>query len=136
MKKFGIILVIFISLIFGSCSTQTTIKPVSEDTKYSKSILGYWTEGESPFAVIAFLEGGINKGWIYEDRTKTNLIVEMEGKWWIKKKQLFNELLKINPPFPGLNIGDIMVDQIVEISKDEMILIDEEGQKYSNFRVK
>jgi hypothetical protein len=137
MKKTGLsfCLLLLSSLLFSSGCT-TTGPELTAGEIYAKAIIGYWVEGDSPYAVADFLEGGQYRGWLYKDRTKAETLVEMAGKWWIKDGQLFNELTDIYPPVPGFEIGDIVIDQIVSISDNEMVLIDQDGRRYSNYREK
>ena len=137
MKK--VLSILIILLVTTSCtSSKVSLKSdsLSSDEINSQKILGHWGEGDSPYGISAFQKGGVYKAWMYKSSKKEKLIIEMEAKWWIKDGQLYNELTEIYPPLPGFEIGRIVIDQIVDISENEMTLIDEEGQKYKNIRLK
>ncbi|MTI38213.1 hypothetical protein [Fulvivirga lutimaris] len=131
MKQIFLLLIISISIY--SCAANKT---VSKDKANSQRIIGYWGETNgSTYSVAAFLNDGYYEAWIYDSNKKEEVLFTITGKWWIKNDSLFNQVTEINPTFPGISTGDMAVDQIVKISKLEMILIDEEGKSYKSSRV-
>jgi hypoxanthine phosphoribosyltransferase len=107
------------------------------DDLFKKRIIGKWSEGDSPYAISSFEEGGIFKAWIYEDSKKEKPLYSMKGKWWIEKGKLYNENFEITPSMPAhLKPGIIVVDTIIDITETVMILINGDGQQYSKTRMR
>jgi len=121
---------------YGLSSAPKDVGNVSMDEIFKKKIVGKWAEGESPYGMSSFEEGGNYRAWIYENSKKEKLLYSMEGKWWIEKGKLYNSVSEITPPITGLKAGDIVVDKIVAISDTVMTLIDEEGQQYSSTKIR
>jgi hypothetical protein len=126
-------------LLFFSCtltnSTPRYSETTSKDELFRKKIIGKWAEGESPYGIASFEDGGIYNAWLYEDSTKKRLLHSIKGKWWIEKGKLYNEANEITPPIPDLKTGGVVTDEIVDISDDLMTLIDKAGLRYTNKKV-
>lgn len=129
------ILVLFASHAFSLTPADTP--PLSKDQTYNKMIIGKWSEkmGET-YGIASFEEGGNYQAWVYENRTKQNLLYTIKGKWWIQGGKLFNTASEIAPPAPGFDSSKVVVDKIVQITDDSMTLIDEEFNEYTNTRLK
>ena len=143
MRGLTMKILLSIFMIFGaffvssaSGSTPKDADPVSMDDIFRKSIIGKWSEGEMPYGISSFEEGGIYRAWLYEDAKREKLLHSMTGTWWIEKDKLYNAVSEITPPIPGLKTGDVVIDRIVNISEDVMTLIDETGLQYTNKRIK
>ena len=114
--------VLFVS--FSACGAD-----VSDDV-FSKRILGSWSEGNG---LAVFKEGGEYQAFIYEDASRSTVVMEAEGKWWIKSGKLHNTISKVIPatePVPTT----VYIDEIVAIDEHSMTLIDDEGHEYKKYR--
>jgi hypothetical protein len=130
---------IALSLLFvspTSSSTSRDVGNVSMDEVYKKRIVGKWSEGEAPYGIGIYEEGGTYKAWIYETAKKDKLLHSLKGRWWIEKGRLYNTLDEISPAFPPLSVGDVTTDIIVDMTDDLMTLIDDDGRRYTNRRVR
>lgn len=124
-----------ISIAIGS-TAKKDINKNSRDEAFKKKIIGKWSEGESPYGISSFEVGGVYMAWMYEDSRKEKLLCTIKGKWWIENGKLYNTASEITPPILGLKVGEVVVDRIVDIADDVMTLIDDEGNQYTNKRIK
>lgn len=125
---------VFVSYAFSS--PPRDIDKISLDQAYNKTIIGQWSQGESPYGISSFEEGGLYQGWIYENSKKERLLYFMKGKWWIEKGKLYNTLNEISPPLPGLSMEVPSIDKIVEITEDTMTFIDEGFTQHTKHKIK
>ena len=107
----------------------------SRDEALQKQIIGKWAEGESPYGIAAFEEGGVYRAWIYESPRKASLIGMAKGKWWIKDGKLYNMVHETTPPLPPANPEEVIVDRIIDISDTTLTLIDKDGLQYTKDKV-
>ena len=129
MKK--LIILLFVSLVFVyGCSKSE----LGDDKTYSKSVLGSWSEGETPYSIAIFKEGGVYEGEVYKSPDKKEVIFTVKGKWWVTEGRLYNEVHKFTPATVPVT-DKVYIDTIVSITKDTMTLIDEKGVEYSKKRI-
>jgi hypothetical protein len=137
VRAFSICIAVFISFVSNAfCSSSRDVSKISKDQTYSKAIIGKWGEGESPYSIAYFEDGGVYQAWLYQSPKQEKLLHVIKGKWWIEDGKLFNSSIEIIPPFPGINPGDTAIDRIVAITEDTMILIDEEFNQYTQVKIK
>lgn len=126
----------FLFVSYASGFTPKDVGNISTDEIFKKNIVGKWSEGEVPYGISSFEEGGIYMAWMYENATKEKLLHTIQGKWWIEKGKLYNTVSEIAPPIPGLNTDDVSIDRIVDITDDVMTLIDNKGLQYTKKKIK
>lgn len=118
---------------------NTDNRDATKDQLYRKNIIGKWAEGDSPYGIASFEEGGIYKAWLYDSPKKEKLILSMVGNWWIDDGHLYTTLNEMNPQIEELMkefMDKTVVDIIVDITSNEMLLIDEEGKQYIKTKIK
>lgn len=124
-------------LIGGLCFASTTV--LSETGKVSdelleQKIVGSWCKGETPYGVTTFKEGGGYEGKIYMSTDRSELLMKIEGEWWIKDGVLYNKLSKTEPE-TAVDSGTIVVDKIIGITDNKLALMNRKGKKYVKSRV-
>ncbi|MEA3302347.1 MAG: hypothetical protein U9Q75_03625 [Pseudomonadota bacterium] len=123
-------------LIGGFCFAPSAA--VSETGKVSDALLkqkivGTWCKGETPYGVTTFREDGGYEGKIYMSTDRSELMMKIEGEWWIKDGVLYNKLIKTEPE-SGVESGTTIVDKIIGISDTKLALMDRKGKKYVKSR--
>ena len=125
-------------LIGGLCFAPSAA--VSETGKVSDALLkqkivGTWCKGETPYGVTTFKKNGEYEGKIYMSTDRSELMMEIEGEWWIKDGVLYNKLVKTEPE-SAVPSGTTIVDKIIGISDTKLALMDRKGKKYVKSRSK
>ena len=132
MKKL-LVTILIGGLLFSSCAAKQSLNNNNDDI-YNNDILGSWIEGDDPYGISTFKEGGIYYCEIWKSPKKEKLIATAEGKWWIANGRLYNTVHKVDPPiFPPTDKP--IIDIIVNISDNEMTLIDSRKKKYKKTRI-
>ena len=132
MKR-TIIAVLIFGLVLVSCTSRSPMRENSDDLFRSK-IVGSWAEGENPYSIATFENGGRYYGRMWESPQKKNLILVAEGRWWIENGRLYNTVHEFKPHLIP-SIDNPIVDIIVSISANVMILIDDRGKQYTKTKV-
>lgn len=124
-----IILGFLFVLTFGISSSSSAIQSNEE---LNKNIEGTWVEESAPNSGSAIFY----KDGRYEARFKSNskVVVIAKGKWWIKDGKLYNTIFSVEPPIIPIQ-KEPYIDIIVDISRDVMTLIDDNGLKYRKLRI-
>lgn len=133
MKRI-LILIFIVGLAFISIGAKSFEK-FDSDEQFRNKIVGSWAEGDNPYTIATFENGGNYYGKAWKTPEKNELILCAEGKWWIENGRLYNTVHKIEPPLIPPTEKPI-VDIIVNISDDVMTLIDDKGQQYKKTKVK
>ncbi len=125
-------------MITGLCFIPSAA--VSESGKVSdellkQKIVGSWCKGETPYGVTTFKEDGAYEGKIYMSTDRSELLMEIEGEWWIKDGVLYNKLIKTEPE-SAVESGTTIVDKIIGITDTKLALMDRKGKKYVKSRSK
>jgi hypothetical protein len=137
MKKVSVIVlclaVLFVSFTAAVPSYSQDGQP---DEILRRRIVGKWGEGDAPYGVVGFEEGGVYRRWVYESPKRAILIGQAKGTWWIKDRSLYNTVYETSPNLPPTDPDEVFTDRIFDISDTTLTLIDRNGSKYTRDRVK
>ncbi|HBH36157.1 MAG TPA: hypothetical protein DDW45_07285 [Gammaproteobacteria bacterium] len=125
-------------MITGLCLMPSAAISESEqnsDELLKQKIVGSWCKGETPYGVTTFKEDGGYEGKIYMSPERSELLMEIEGEWWIEDGKLYNKLTKTEPE-TAVQSGMTIVDTIIGISDNKLALMDRKGKKYVKSRTK
>lgn len=126
--------------LFISCLLFVPTQVISETDEHSdellkQKIIGSWCKGETPYGVTTFKEDGGYEGKIYMSTERSELLMEIEGEWWIEDGKLYNKLTSTEPLVEVVGSNTI-VDRIIGISDTKLALLDANGKRYVKTRVK
>lgn len=133
MKNF--MFALFISGLFFVPTQVISESDENRDELLKQKIIGSWCKGETPYGVTTFKEDGGYEGKIYMSTERSELLMEIEGEWWIEDGKLYNKLTRTEPPVEVVG-GNTIVDRIIGISDAKLALLDANGKRYVKTRVK
>ena len=133
MKKMILVLMITGLCVIPSAAISETGQ--NRDELLKQKIVGSWCKGETPYGVTTFKEDGEYEGRIYMSTDRSELLMKIEGEWWIEDGKLYNKLSKTEPESP-VESGTTIVDTILGISDNKLALMDRMGKKYVKSRSK
>jgi hypothetical protein len=138
MRILLIISVIF--SFFAQPALANTTRGNDSDLSLSTAILGQWiakneTEAFTLTSIIEYFEDGTVRMDSTLSLLRTNIKIQVKGKWEISKNRLV--LIVTGSSHPEiLKEGDVTVDEIITITPEKMVLIDSKGRKLIRERVK
>lgn len=103
------------------------------DSLLSTLLIGRWEEGSAPYGVVTFSIDGQYQAEMYATKQQEKLLLELSGTWQVQNSELRSILAKSNSA--KAPVGESFVDEIVQINQSELVLIGENGERYSKFRI-
>ena len=128
--------ILLILLMGGLCFAPSAVLSETgqvSDELLKQKIIGSWCKGETPYGVTTFKEDGGYEGKIYMSTDRSELMMKIEGEWWIKDGVLYNKLINTEPE-SAVESGTTIVDKIIGISDTKLALMDRKGKKYVKSR--
>ena len=120
-------------ILFSLLSLPATLLADDLDALLRQMIIGTWEEGNVPYGTVSFSPDGTYRAEMFSTKDQHNRLLRLEGTWVIKDSELHSNLTSSSST--KAPIGETFVDIIVQINRNELVLIGVDGQKYSKFRV-
>ena len=96
-------------------------------------IKGTWAQISNYYAVSEFSADGRYEALIYRSKEVKELLGHLIGSWRIEKGHLHILLTEATPPL--LEVGEDIREKIARIGREEMVLVDDRGERYTKVRI-